>query len=269
MHLERTRSSHKGKTYSSYRIARSVRKAGNVIKEVLFPLGPLSDQQAAQIKVILQTLRKPGDALVALDDVVPTSAVDYLDVAVANRLWDDWNLDDAFLNCTDSRLDTKSVARILTLNRCINPCSHYSIPRWVPRTALPQMLQFPLDKLNDDKIYYELDKIEDNKAAIEKHIFDTTKSKNPRSYDFVNYDLSSSYFVGLHCELSRFGKSKDNQGYQRQVVLALLVNSEGYPFKWDVFPGNQAEVHTLEGNIEACRKLGLKSVTMVFERGLM
>ena len=33
--------------------------------------------------------------------------------------------------------------------------------------------------------------------------------------------------------------------------------------------GNQAEVHTLEQNVAACRQLGLKSVTMVFDRGLV
>jgi transposase len=269
MHLERTRSSYKDTHYSSYRIARSVRKDGKVVKEILFPLGQLSDQQATQIKLILCTLRNQDGVLVALDDVIPSKALDYLDVAVANRLWDEWNLDSAFVNGTDSALSTKMVARILTINRCINPCSHYSIPKWIERTALPQILEISIDKLNDDKLYYELDKIEANKSVIEKHIFEVTKSKNPKSYDFVNYDLSSSYFMGIRCELSRFGKSKDNQNYQRQVVLALLVNSEGYPFKWDVFPGNQAEVHTLEGNIDACRRLDLESVTMVFDRGLV
>jgi transposase len=269
MHLERARSSYKGKTYTSYRIARSIRNGNKVEKEVLFPLGALSDQQANQIKLILHTINKPDDVLVALDSVVPTKALDYLDVAVANHIWDEWHLDQAFENCTESQLTTTQVARILTVNRCISPCSNYSIPRWIQRTALPEMLGIPIEKLNDDKIYYELSKIEENKPQIEKHIFKVTVKKNPKSYSFVNYDLSSSYFVGIRCELSQFGKSKDNQSYQRQVVLALLVNSEGYPFKWDVFPGNQAEVHTLEGNIAACRKLGLKSVTMVFDRGLV
>jgi len=269
VHLERTRSSYKGKQYSSYRIARSVRKGDKVVKEILFSLGSLTEQQAAQIKLIIHTLGKQDDVLVALDNIIPSEALDYLDVAVANQLWDEWDLDSAFSTGTNSSLATKTVARVLTINRCINPCSHFSIPQWIQRTALPQMLNLQIDKLNDDKIYYELDKIEDNKTEIEKHIFDITKSKNPKSYDFVNYDLSSSYFVGIRCELSKFGKSKDNQGYQRQVVLALLVNSDGYPFKWDVFEGNQAEVHTLEGNIDACRKLGLEAVTMVFDRGLV
>lgn len=269
MHLDRTGSSYKGKTYISYRIARSVRQGDTVRKEVLFPLGRLTEQQVHQIKLILQSLKKPDDALVALNDVIPTRSVSYLDVAVANHLWDYWELDRAFPNVTESELPTHLIARVLTVNRCIHPCSHYAIPRWIQGTALPEMLSIPLEQLNDDKIYYELDRIEENKAQIEKHLFKMTRKRSPESYKFVNYDLSTSYFVGIRCNLSRFGRGKDNQPYRRQVVLGLLVNAEGYPFKWDVFPGNQAEVHTLEDNVAACRKLGLKSITMVFDRGLV
>ena len=269
MHLDYTRSSYKGKTYTSYRIARSVRRGNKVCKEILFTLGRLSSLQVKQIKLILHTLRKPEDVLVALKDVIPSKSVSFLDLAVANRFWDEWQLDLAFTHNTESELSTKDMARILTLNRCISPCSHYSVPNWIKRTALDHLLEIDTEKINDDKIYYELDKIEENKARIEEHILKITRDKDPKSYEFVNYDLSSAYFVGIRCSLSRFGRSKNNQPYQRQVILAILVNSQGYPFKWDVFPGNKAEVHTLEANIKACKKIGLKSVTMVFDRGLV
>ena len=52
----------------------------------------------------------------------------------------------------------------------------------------------------------------------------------------------------------------------------MLINDEGYPFKWDVFPGNTAEVKTLKQNINACKtRFGLnnKNVTLVFDRGII
>lgn len=269
MHLDYTRSVYKGKQYTSYRIAESVRTGDKVSKKVLFSLGQLSPLQVKQIKLILHSLKDPNEVLVALSQVVPTRAVPYLDLAVANYYWDHWQLDLAFAEKTESTLSTERVARVLTLNRCIDPCSHYSVPRWVKRTALPEILGVDLGGLNDDKIYYELDKIEENKGQIQDHLFEITKSRSPESYEFVNYDLSTAYFVGIRCSLSRYGRGKDNQPYCRQVVLALLVNSQGYPFKWDVFPGNQAEVHTLEENVAACKAVGLNTVTMVFDRGLV
>jgi transposase len=269
MHLDYSRSEYKGKVYTSYRISRSVRRGDRVTKEVLFPLGQLSPVQAKQIALILRVVKSPDDVLVRLQDVIPIRAVSYLDVAVANHFWDEWGLDLALPDCTESELSTRQIARILTVNRCVSPRSHYAIPQWIRKTALPEMLNIPVEHLNDDKIYYELDKIEQNKAHIEKHLLEVTRTRDPESYRFVNYDLSTAYFVGIRCELSRFGKGKDNQPYQRQVVLAILVNANGYPFKWDVFPGNQAEVRTLEANVEACRNLGMSSVTMVFDRGLV
>jgi len=222
-----------------------------------------------QIRLILKSAKTPEAIITDLDNVIAIASRKYLDVAVANFYWDYWHLDKAFTNSTASEMPTEMIARILTMNRCIEPRAHYSIPKWVKRTVLPEILEFDAEALNDDKIYYELDKIEENKKQIEQHLFDVTKKRKPESYKFAKYDLSTSYFVGYHCPLSVFGRSKDNEPYQRQVVLALLINDEGYPFKWDVFPGNQAEVKTLADNISACRNLGLDGITMVFDRGLV
>jgi transposase len=99
-----------------------------------------------------------------------------------------------------------------------------------------------------------------------------TYEKEPESYGFVNYDLTTSYFVGYKCNLSAFGKAKKECHGRRQVLLGILINDQGYPFKWDVFPGNTAEVKTLKRNINACKirfKLGNKNVTIVFDRGII
>jgi len=129
-----------------------------------------------------------------------------------------------------------------------------------------------LSGLNDDKIYYELDKIDANRTSIENYLFEQTYKKRPESYGFVNYDLTTSYFVGYKCNLSAFGKGKKECHGRRQVLLGVLINDQGYPFKWDVFPGNTAEVKTLKHNINACKtrfKLSNRDVTLVFDRGII
>ncbi len=76
--------------------------------------------------------------------------------------------------------------------------------------------------------------------------------------------------LGIKCSLAHCGHSKDDKPRHKQVLLAIMVNDRGYPFKWDVYPGNTAEVKTLIGNVEACRKrFGLKNVTLVFDRGIV
>jgi len=273
MHLGYSTSTYKGQTYKSYKIAESYRDGKTVRKRVLWRLGKLTEQQAEQIKLILEVVQSENQVVARLKDIVVQETRAYLDIAVVNALWDQWQLDGAFTyDITDSALPTHTMARILTINRCTDPCSHYSVPMWAEKTALADVLDMDLTGLNDDKIYYELDKIHNNKVSIENYLFKRIYSENPDAFDFVNYDLSTTYFVGYKCNLSAFGKGKIECHGRRQVLLGVLINDEGYPFKWDVFPGNTAEVKTLKTNIDACKTrfgLGQKNVTLVFDRGII
>lgn len=194
-------------------------------------------------------------AFTQLKDIIAKESKSYLDIALVNEMWNYWQLDRAFTDSTSSKpLTTPLVAKILIINRCTVPCSHYSIPKWITRNALAEVLGTNLNRLNDDKIYYELDKIFENQTSIENYIFEQTHQRNPDSYQYIDYDLTTSYFVGCKCTLSAFGKGKAECQGRRQVLLGVLINDEGYPFKWDVFVGNTAEVNTLEQNIKACKE---------------
>jgi transposase len=273
MHLSYSFSTYKGKKYKSYAIAESYREGKKVKKRNIWPIGKLTDQQAAQIKLILKVAKGQEQVLTQLKHIVVKDSKAYLDIAVVNELWNYWQLDQAFdYQISDSALSTPLVAKILTINRCTDPCSHYSVPKWAKQNALAQVLNTDLGALNDDKIYYELDKIHQNHFAIENYLFKQTYLKNSASYQYIDYDLSTSYFVGYTCRLSAFGKGKIECRGRRQVLLGVLINNEGYPFKWDVFPGNTAEVKTLKQNINACKtrfKLSGTNVTLVFDRGII
>ena len=272
MHLTYGTYSYKGKQYTSHSIAESYREGKTVRKRILFPLGKLSETQVEQIKLILKVVKGKEHILSSIENIVPLTSLSYLEVAVANQLWEDWQIDRAFdgHKISNSPVSTPLTARVLTINRCVEPTSCYSISDWVRTTALPQILNLNLDTLNDDKLYYELSKIEANKESLENFLFKKTYHLNPESYNYVNYDLTTSYFVGIRCSLSRLGKSKDHQPHRKQVVLAIMVNEDGYPFKWDVLPGNTAEVTTLKDKVKTCRdRFGLKDVCLVFDRGIV
>lgn len=273
MHLSYSSSSYKGQTYKSYSIAESHREGEKVRKRIVWRIGKLTDQQVNQIRSILEVIQGKDQILTRLEDIVVQESRSYLDIAVVNHIWDQWKLNEAFnYGATGGPLPTHTIARILTINRCTDPCSNYSVPAWAEKTALADVLNIDLSGLNDDKIYYELDKIHKNQVSIENHLFRQTYGKNPEAFDFVDYDLTTTYFVGYKCELSAFGKGKEECHGKRQVLLGVLINSEGYPFKWDVFPGNTAEVKTLKRNINACKTrfgLGKGKVTLVFDRGII
>lgn len=273
MHLSYSTSKYKGKVYKSYAIAESYREGKKVKKRTLWPIGKLTDEQADQIRRICQIAKGKGQLVTQLKDIVVKDTKAYLDLAVVNEIWNQWQLDAAFdFDITESKLSTPLIAKILAMNRCTNPCSHYAVPAWAQKVALAEVLELDLSGLTDDKIYYELDKIHKNKISIENHLFKQTYQRNPESYGFIDYDLTTSYFVGYKCNLSAFGKGKIECHGRRQVLLGVLINDQGYPFKWDVFPGNTAEVKTLKQNINACKnrfELSGKNVTLVFDRGII
>jgi len=273
MHLSYSVSRYKDKSYKSYAIAESYRDGKKVKKRIIWKIGKLSDIQARQIRLICKVAKDKEQLITRLEDIVVKETRSYLDIAVVNELWNRLKLDEAFTDeITESELPTHTIAKILTINRCLDPCSHYSIPKWTKTNALKEILDIDLAGLNDDKIYYELDKIYLNQETIENHIFNRTYEQSPQSYDFIDYDLTTSYFIGYRCTLSEFGKGKAECHGRRQVLLGVLINSQGYPFKWDVFPGNTAEVKTLKQNIDACKtrfQLNDKNVTLVFDRGII
>jgi len=273
MHLGYSFSRYKEKKYKTYAIAESYRDGKKVKKRTIWPIGKLTDQQAEQIRLILKVAQSKEQFITRLKDIVVKDSKSYLDIALVNELWNYWQLDKAFdFEISDSPISTPLMAKILTINRCTDPCSHYSVPKWAKQKALAQVLGIDLGGLNDDKIYYELDKIEQNHFSIENYLFKQTYVKHPGAYQYINYDLTTSYFVGYTCKLSAFGKGKAECRGRRQVLLGVLINDEGYPFKWDVFSGNTAEVKTLKTNIDACKtrfKLSDDNVTIVFDRGII
>ena len=271
MHLRYKTRKYKQKIYTSFFLAESYREGTKVKKRNICSLGPLTETQQEQIKLICRTISHPSHLLTTVEDIVVLDSHPYRRLAVADALWKHWHLSQAFgPNITESSLSTPLVARVLTLNRCVAPCAHYSIPDWIRHNAVSDVIGESLDSLNDDKIYYELAKIDQSRESLEQHLFHLTYRKDPASYQWANYDLSSSYFVGNTCALGEYGKSNDHKPHHKQVLLGLLVNKTGFPFKWHVYPGNTSEIDTLVANVNACHdRFHLTDVTLVFDRGIV
>jgi hypothetical protein len=182
-------------------------------------MGKLTDRQADQIRLILKVVQDENEVVTRLKDVVVQETKAYLDIAVVNDLWDQWELDQAFdYNVTEGPLPTHTVARILTINRCTDPCSHYSVPMWAKKTGLEDVLRIDLSGLNDDKLYYELDKINLNKISIENHLFNLTYKKDPESYGFITCP---------HLERARKNVMEDGKCYSVFLLTIRDIHSSG------------------------------------------
>jgi transposase len=67
-------------------------------------------------------------------------------------------------------------------------------------------------------------------------------------FDVLLYDLTSTHVEGAAEKnpMMRRGYSRDHRPDCEQMVIALIVNNEGFPFSYETFDGNRAEVSTME-----------------------
>jgi len=268
LHLHWGESSYQGKTYRTYSLARAYREGEKNRKEIVVKLGKLTDVEAKHWRDILQMSRRPDSFWTTLDDIVVRQHFTYLDAAVVNAVWDEWKLDDAFDDTGRRDVDVSIIARILTINRCLDPMAKSRTPEWFSRTALPWMLDVSPDLVNPSRIFRELESIEARKEAICSHLYEKMLKESPESMRSVFYDLSTSTFSGSHCVLMKWGHCKE--GYRNHVVLALVVNGDGLPFYWEVLPGGTADATTISWLMEHVRnRLAVSNITLVFDRGMV
>ena len=66
------------------------------------------------------------------------------------------------------------------------------------------------------------------------------------------------------------GYSRDDRPDCEQMVIALIVNREGYPFSHETFDGNRADVSTMESILRMVeRKYGKVRRIWVMDRGIV
>ncbi len=90
-------------------------------------------------------------------------------------------------------------------------------------------------------------------------------------FDVLLYDLTSTYFEGSCAEIpkAKFGYSRDGRPDCRQVVIALVVTTDGLPLAYEVFPGNTVDKTTLRTFLDKIEKLyGKARRVWVMDRGI-
>ena len=94
--------------------------------------------------------------------------------------------------------------------------------------------------------------------------------KIKRELNVVLYDVTTYYFESIKKdELKNFGFSKDNKINQVQVVMGLLIDTNGLPVGYELYPGNTNEFSTFYPVIKKLKeKYNLKKVIVAADRGL-
>ena len=195
-------------------------------------------------------------------DVVPSFRFGH---ALIKQLWSNMELDKFFVeNCGKRNAEAVSQALFyLVAHRCADPSS-------IRASALEQESYAGINPLGFDVLYGVLDVLSNEKESIIQHLANFFEKKTNRQGPQAYYDVTTYAFESTRWgELRMFGFSKDHKNNEVQVVMGLLLDNNGIPITYELFPGNTMDQSTLTKSVEKLKELyKLDKITVVADRGL-
>jgi len=163
------------------------------------------------------------------------------------------------------------LSEVQVVGRLVSPRSELGTVGWFERTALGELMGGGLKGLNEDLLYRISDKLYKKREEIEVGMAQRERELFSLDESIVLYDLTSTYFEGLAegNEKAAYGYSRDHRSDQKQVVVGLVLDREGFPKAHTVLKGNKRDPETLVGILDILEKrVEEKRVTVVMDRGL-
>ena len=301
MFLRKTPRKKDGKTHDYWSVVENKRVAGGrVVQRHVLYLGEINSSQAAvwrkAIEVLDDDAGHPRTLALFPEDrcagVAPDTSVVQLRLSdmrlcrprqwgacwLAGQLWRELELDRFWADrLPPSRKGTQwdQVLQVLVSYRLIAPGSEWKLHRdWFGKSAMADLLGADFGLAEAHKLYACHDRLLQHKADLFSHLMARWRDLFNANFDVLLYDLTSTYFEINASDVAegdkrRHGYSRDKRPDCPQVVIALVVTTEGLPLAYEVLPGNTADCTTLRmflARIE--RQYGRARRVWVMDRGI-
>ena len=286
-----------GKLHRYWSIAESRRlRCRQPTSRTVLYLGEINDTQQAAWRKNLEVVNEDTQArqqvsLFAEDRQIPPDALNGLRVKLSElqlcrprafgncwlacRLWDELQLDQFWRERLDhgkEEVPWAKVLELLTVHRLLAPGSEWRLHRqWFLQSAMDQLLEEDFAVAAKNRLYECLDKVGAHRAALFTHLQARWRDLFGAQYDLLLYDLTSTYFEGQMAQApkAKHGYSRDQRSDCKQVVLAVVMTSEGFPLAYEVMPGNTSDKTTLKKFIQGIQgQYGKAERIWVMDRGI-
>jgi len=152
--------------------------------------------------------------------------------------------------------DDVKLAQSHIISRAVYPASEFETTRWIrENSSVCEVTGYDVEKITKDQLYRISKKLYSEKQAVEQHLSVRTNELFDIQDRIMLYDLTNTYFEGRKqgSKLARHGRSKEKRSDAKLVVLALVVNPEGFIKYSSILEGNMADSKTLGGMIDKLR----------------
>lgn len=161
-------------------------------------------------------------------------------------------------------------------NQVIDPGSEWHVLcHWYRQTALSDLLGLHPEVLPKNPYYHCLDLLVEHKDALFRHLQERWNNLFGANCDVLLYDLTSTYFEndpppeGVASSKKRRGYSRDHRPDCLQVVIAVVMSSDGFPLTYEVFAGNTQDKQTLREMIAKIEsQYGKTERIWIMDRGI-
>lgn len=138
-------------------------------------------------------------------------------------------------------------------SRATYPASELRTSQWITQnSAICELTGYPVKKITKDRLYGISHQLYEKKDALEKHLGKRTNDLFDLNDSIIFFDLTNTYYEGVmrNSKIARFGRSKEKRSDARLVVLAVVVNTEGFLKYSNIYEGNKADSKALEHMLE-------------------
>lgn len=266
------------KTYRYLSLVEAHREGAKVRHELVCRLGEADElRSSGQLDRIIAALRRHAEGTWLEKDELSAApdAPSFGSVAAVAGYFSRIGLEDHFAHLGDKRRSKRLADTVLVMvaNRLIDPRSKRgTVIDWMDRdVAFPARVTPP----TLDQCYRALESVAAGKEATEQRLYSELANLANLDLRLCCYDLTSSYLEGDPRPSERFrskafGYSRDHRSDRPQVVVGLLTTTDGLPIAHHIFPGNTADVSTLEGVVEdLAKRFAVSGFTFVADRGLV
>jgi transposase len=259
-----------GKTYYYAELVEAYREQGNVKHRRILYFGSVDQDTAKRLKIAFSG---DFDSFTNIDKVDFSAAVPYGNFFLIESLCNQLEMFEYFRSnfvAPDPHITVPTAVRYLKamlFQRIIQPDSKLALLEWLPLTPLKHFLG--IEELDLQTLYRSLEVLNENFSLVEKYLYSTAVQKFDQDDKELYYDLTSSYFEGCKCIIARYGYSRDRRKDRKQIVIGLVITSDGFPIKCKVYPGRVDKTTVTEVLAELKEAYPIEEIIFVGDRGLL
>lgn len=142
------------------------------------------------------------------------------------------------------------------ISRAVYPASELKTAKWAKEnSAVCELTCYPVEHITKDKLYTSALNLYSIKNELESFLSTQTNELFDLQDKIYLYDLTNTYFEGekRSSTIAKHGRSKEKRKDAKLVVLAVVVNVEGFIKYSSIYEGNMADCKTLSATIDSLR----------------